>query len=103
MKLFSPQNANAFVFAVVDAKAREGVAPNYNCVPGESVDDCLAYLDRSGKRSPYSYPMGRYDENGRYCTYKPPLENVERLQHGRFCLHPLAQQEYEVYKRELTI
>ena len=98
MKFFSPQNANAFVFAVVESKAREGVSPSYHCVPGQSIDECLTYLDRSGKRNPYPHPMGRYDQMGRYCTYKPALEGVEGLQHGRFVLHPAAAQEYEKHR-----
>ena len=102
MNLFAPRNANAFVFAIVDGKSREGTKPDYSCVPGDSIDECLEYLLRSGKRSVHDYPMGRYDDQGRYCTYKSPLENVDRLMHGRFCIHPLAKQEYEVHKRELT-
>ena len=103
MKMFNPQEAGRFVFAVVDKGAREGTPPTYSTVSGPDIDSCHRSIEASKSRSAYPHPVGRYDENGRYCTYKPPLENVERLQHGRFCLHPLAQQEYEVYKRELTI
>ena len=102
MKIFDPQEANRFVFAVVPKNAKEGTPPNYTTVQGGDVESCMRSIDGSPNRSCYPHCVGRYDEQGRYLTYKPPLENVERLQHGRFCLHPLAQQEYEVYKRELT-
>jgi hypothetical protein len=34
--------------------------------------------------------MGRYDEFGRYMTYKPPVEGSTP---GRFVLHPFAEEE----------
>lgn len=103
MKLFSPQDANTFVFATVAMNAREGTSPDYKCVSGPDVETCLKQIDAAKLRSAYPHAVGRYDEQGRYCTYKPPLENVQRLQHGRFCRHPSAQQEYEVHKRELMV
>ena len=37
--------------------------------------------------------MGRYDDKGRYCVYKPPIEGVT---HGRFVIHPLVDEAYQV-------
>ena len=103
MNLFSPQDANTFVFAVVHNTAREGTKPDYKCVSGPDIETCLKQIDATNHRNAYPYVVGRYDEHGRYCTYKPPLENVDRLRHGRFCLHPLAKEEHEAYKRELAV
>lgn len=94
MKLYEPQAANHFVFATVSITAREGTAPDYKAISAQSIDAALNQLDASRLRSAYPYPLGRYDEHGRYCTYTPPIEGVTP---GRFVLHPLA---YEEHKRE---
>ena len=99
MKLYDRKNAGGFVFAIVDHKAREGTAPTYQCVAGDSVDTCELFLDTKNKRNAYPHCMGRYDDKGRYCVYKPPVEGVT---HGRFVLHPLADEAYQVEKRELA-
>ena len=49
MKLFSPQDANTFVFATVANSAREGTTPDYKCVAGPDVETCLKhYQNMSG-------------------------------------------------------
>jgi hypothetical protein len=99
VKLYNPQNANGFVFAVVDSKAREGTAPDYVCVNGGDVESCERTLDAQNKRSAYPHCMGRYDEFGRYLVYKPAIEGVSP---GRFVMHPLAEEAYQVDRRELN-
>ena len=92
MKLFNPQNANGYVFAVVAKNAREGTAATYVCVNGASLEACEASIDQKGQRNAYPYVVGRYDERGRYCVYKPAIEGVTP---GRFVMHPLADEEFK--------
>ena len=99
MKMYDRQNAGGFVFACVDNKAREGVAPTYKCVPADSVGSAELYLDSKNQRNAYPHCMGRYDDQGRYCVYKPPIEGVSP---GRFVVHPLAEEAFQVEKRELA-
>jgi len=90
MKLFEPQAANQFVVACVSISAREGTAPDYKTIAALDIESAMRQLDAAKLRSAYPYVMGRYDEKGRYMTYKPPIEGVSL---GRFVLHPLADQE----------
>ena len=90
MKLYNPENKNAFVFAVVPKNAKEGTQPTYQAVGGHDVEDCLRRIDNKGNKNAYQYPMGRYDEFGRYCTYTPPIEGVKP---GKFVLHPYAEDD----------
>ena len=89
MNLSNRNDANKFVFAVCPKGYREGTAPNYAAVSGASVEDALKSLDMQKLVNVYPHPVGRYDENGRYQTYCPPIENVKP---GRFVEHPLAAQ-----------
>lgn len=98
MKLFNPQAANQFVFAVVAKNAREGTPPEYKCCGSDSIESCEAFIDAKALRNAYPYVMGRYDADGRYCTYTPPIEGVKP---GRFVLHPMAEGERDTYERDL--
>lgn len=97
MKLFDPENANGFVFAVVSIAAKEGTPPDFRCIAGGDIEACLRSIDAAKLRNAYPHCMGRYDELGRYCTYKPPIEDVTP---GKFQLHPVAQIEYEDYRQQ---
>ena len=99
MKLYDPQKINHFVFAVVDAKAREGTAVSFMAVVGGDIEGCENIIDRNQKRNAYPHCMGRYDELGRYCVYKPGIEGISP---GKFIVHPLAAEEKKVYDRELS-
>jgi len=93
MKLFHPDSANKFVIAAVPNNAREGTDPTYVAVKAggiEQAEQSLLADQRAPMRSAYPYVLGRYDEKGRYMTYKPPIDGVTP---GRFVVHPLAQQE----------
>jgi hypothetical protein len=92
MKLYDPKNANGWVFAYAGKNAKEGAAPTYGCVQAESIEDAERYLEQKALHSVYPYPMGKYDEFGRYCTYKPPVDGIAP---GRFVLHPLAEEEHK--------
>jgi hypothetical protein len=89
MKLFEPKAANTFVFATVSATAREGTAPDYKAISATSLEGALNQLDAAKMRNAYPYVMGRYDEQGRYCTYLPAIEGGRP---ARFILHPFADQ-----------
>jgi hypothetical protein len=90
MKLFSPDCKNQFVFAVLPKAAKEGTAPAFRTIDAYDFDEASRKLDKFQLRNAYPYPMGRYDEFGRYMTYKPPIDGVTP---GRFALHPHAEEE----------
>ena len=90
MKLYEPEAINAFVIACLPNQAREGTAPDYKAFVANDVEGALCQLDAQKLRPVYPYVLGRYDEKGRYMTYKPPIDGVTP---GRFVLHPLAQEE----------
>ena len=90
MKLYSPENKNTFLFAVVGKKDKEGAQPTYKPVSGSDVESCLQIIDQRGSKNAYQHVMGRYDEFGRYCTYCPPIDGVTP---GKFVLHPMSEAE----------
>ena len=91
MKLFEPDAAESFVFAVVPMAAKEGVQPDYKCIRAGDMESALNQMD--GRVRPAApYCMGRFDHLGRYCTYCPPVEGIMP---GRFILHPAADGEYK--------
>ena len=91
MKLFAPKLATQICYAVVGLKDKEGTAPRYISIKAADFEVAEAALFRDGQKSAYPYPLGRYDEQGRYCTYKPPIDGVAP---GRYVLHPMAYQEW---------
>ena len=90
MKLFSPELKNQLVYAVLPKASKEGAAPSFRPVDAMDFDEAERKLDKYQLRNVYPYPMGRYDEFGRYMVYKPP---VDGLTPGRFVLHPYADEE----------
>ena len=92
MKPFDPELAGCFAYAVVAKNAREGTAPDYKPYKATSTESAERTIDQSGLRPAYPYVLGRYDEKGRYMTYKPPVEGVTP---GRFVLHPMADEEFK--------
>lgn len=90
MKLFSPETKNQFVFAVLPKAAKEGTAPAYRTVDAYDFDEANRKLEKFQLRNAYPYPIGRYDEFGRYMTYKPPVDGVTP---GRFVLHSHSEEE----------
>mgnify|MGYP003117535147 CR=1 FL=1 len=92
MKLYQPEAAESFVFAVVPMNAREGTAPEFKAVRAGDVESALNQLDAAKQRNAAPHCMGRYDHLGRYETYCPPVDGVKP---GKFLLHPYAQKEYK--------
>ena len=91
MKLFDKSKQNCIVYAIVAKAAKEGTAPTYQAFSGNnSLEDCEKTITDRGSRNAYPYPLGKYDEFGRYMTYCPPVEGIAL---GKFVLHPLAEQE----------
>ena len=91
MKLFEPEAAEHFVFAVVPMSAKEGAMPDYKCIRAGDMESALNQMD--GRVRPAApHCTGRYDHLGRFCTYCPAIEGVLP---GRFVLHPQADAEYK--------
>ena len=91
MKLFEPEAAEHFVFAVVPLASKEGAMADYKAIRAGDIESALNQMD--GRVRPAApYCMGRFDHLGRYCTYCPSVEGVMP---GRFGLHPMADAEYK--------
>jgi hypothetical protein len=90
MKLFNPESKNHIVYAVLPKAAKEGTAPAFRTVDASDFEEAERKLDKFQLRNAYPYPLGRYDEFGRYMTYKPPVEGGTP---GRFVIHPFAEEE----------
>jgi hypothetical protein len=91
MKLFEPEAAEHFVFAVVPMNAKEGAMPDYKCIRAGDMESALNQMD--GRVRPAApHCTGRYDHLGRFCTYCPAVEGALP---GRFILHPQAEAEYK--------
>ena len=70
MKLFEPEAAEHFVFAVVPMNAKEGAMPDFKAIRAGDMESALNQMD--GRVRPAApYCMGRFDHLGRYCTYCP--------------------------------
>ena len=91
MKLFEPEAAEHFVFAVVPMNSKEGAMPDFKAIRAGDMESALNQMD--GRVRPAApYCMGRFDHLGRYCTYCPGIEGIMP---GRFVLHPAADAEYK--------
>lgn len=95
MRLYNPEHAGCFVYAVAPKNAKEGSPPVYQPISGMDFDDCQRRIEQRGNRSIHAHPVGRYDDVGRYCTYCPSVEGV---QPGRFVLHPQAAREHKAHR-----
>ena len=92
MKLYEPEAAERFVFAVVANNAKGASAAEYKAAPGPDIE--TAFQNNLGARYQSAAPhcVGRYDHLGRFETYCPPVEGIRP---GRFVLHPRADEEYK--------
>ena len=95
MKLFNPSHADHFVFATCPKGYKEGTAPKYAPVKAVDVETAERQLFSERLINVYSYQVGRYDQQGRFMTFQPPVEGIRP---GKYIVHPLAQQEYETYR-----
>lgn len=92
MKLYNPQCVHQWVFAVVAQNAREGAQPTYATITAQDVESAEQQLHSQRMKNAYQHPMGKYDDLGRYCVYKPPIDGVSP---GKFVVHPSANLEYK--------
>jgi len=90
MKLYNPESKSHLVYAVLPKAAKEGTSPAFRTVDAYDFEEAERKLDKFQLRNAYPFPMGRYDEFGRYMTYKPPIEGSTP---GRFVLHPFSEEE----------
>jgi len=91
MKLFEPEAAEHFVFAVVPMNSKDGSLCEYKAVRAGDMESAMNQMDgRVRLAAPHC--TGRYDHLGRFCTYCPPVEGIMP---GRFVLHPAADAEYK--------
>lgn len=86
MELFEPRLASAYLWSCSEKKDR-AFPPKlvYRPTRSPAFDQLAVDHHQIG-----SYPVGRYDEIGRWCTYCPPIAGI----HGgleRYVLHPLAE------------
>jgi len=90
MELFDTRLANAYIWACSEKKDRS-FSPKqvYRGTQFPSFDKLAIDHIQIG-----DYPIGRYDELGRYHTYCPPLPNVAGGL-GRYIMHPGAYDAYE--------
>ncbi len=96
MKLYAPEHADKFVFAVIGKADREGSNAKFIAGSGGDAETALNDLVKQGWKPAAPHCMGRYDDFGRYCTYKPPVEGIFP---GRFVIHPQAQDEFKAANR----
>ena len=97
MDLFSTDKIGHYAFAVVPEGAKEGTPPNFEAIEAPGLEEAERTLSYMKKRNAYKHVLGRYDEQGFYCTYCP---SVEGIRPGRFVRHPLAEQARDdFYKR----
>jgi hypothetical protein len=90
MKLYSPETKSQIVYAVLPKAAKEGTAPAFRTVDALDFEEAERKLDKFQLRNAYPFPLGRFDEFGRYMTYKPGVEGVSP---GKFVLHPFSEEE----------
>jgi len=90
MELFDTRLANAYIWACSEKKDRSFPPKQVYRATQQPNFDKLA-IDHNQIAD---FPVGRYDELGRYHTYCPPLPNVAGGL-GRYIMHPDAYKAYE--------
>ena len=100
MKLYDPQLADQFIWQVSDKDDRTRppktryAADKANQWEHSTLKHSCVLVDDTG------HPMGKFDAQGFYCTYRPPIENVNGGL-ARYTRHPLAEEEAKTYERDL--
>ena len=98
MKLYNPNLAKQFVFAVCPKGYKEGTKPSFVASAGADTEIAEQALATERLVNVYPHAMGRYDEEGFYCPYTPPIEGIKP---GKFVRHPLAHQAKVEFDKEL--
>ena len=70
-KLYDPDSKNTFVWHVVPKNFKSGTASSY---VGTTTPSPQSLINQFVLVNPVQ--VGRYDEDGFYYTYKPPIEGV---------------------------
>jgi hypothetical protein len=85
MELFDTRLASAYIWACSEKKDRSFPPKQvFRGTQGSSFDRLAVDHNQIG-----DYPIGRYDELGRYHTYCPPLPSIAGGL-GRYIMHPGA-------------
>lgn len=85
MELYDPRLANAYIWACSEKKDRAMPQKQvFRPTQAPSFDKLSFDHNQIG-----DYPVGRYDELGRYHTHCPPIQNVAGGL-PRYILHPEA-------------
>lgn len=94
MKLYDPQHAGTYVWPMT--KGRPGEPTTYQLTHGDSADN----WEKQGWQLAGPYPVGRYDSEGYFCTYLPPLDGHHGGL-GRYVKHPGGAAAKSSYERDL--
>ena len=93
--LYNPNNANSYVWPMIPKNHKPGMSVTYQLT---REPDPKPWLDR-GWILCGPCQLGRYNAEGYYEVYKPPIEGVEPV--GRYIKHPLADAQQENHERDL--
>ena len=89
MKLYSPDAKGKYVWQVSDDKTRQ-----------------ISYSLTNSRTAPpnacYGHPMGKYDDQGMYCTFCPNVgaDDPKSPVAARYVVHPMATVERDRAQRE---
>lgn len=89
MKLYSPDAKGKYVWQVSDDKTRQ-----------------ISYSLTNSRTAPpnacYGHPMGKYDDQGMYCTFCPNVgaDDPKSPIAARYVIHPMATAERDRAQRE---
>ena len=90
MKLYDPSYANSYIWPMVP----KGAKPNEPCQYKATRDESPALWTDKGWTMAGPHCTGRYDMQGLFETYCPPVPGASGSQGlGRFIPHPFARDE----------
>lgn len=89
MKLYAPENKGKYVWQTADSKTKQ-----------------VGYSVTTGRTAPpdacYGHPMGKYDDQGMYCTFCPNVgaDDPRSPLAARYVVHPMATAERDRADKE---
>ena len=97
MKLYDPGSANDYIWPMVP----KGAKPTDPCQYKPTRDENPGLWTDKGWTMAGAHCMGRYDSEGLWQTYCPPVPGAHGAQGlGRFIPHPLAKTERDREKAQ---
>lgn len=89
MKLYAPENKGKYVWQTADSKTKQ-VGYSVTTVRTAPPDAC------------YGHPMGKYDDQGLYCTFCPNVgaDDPKSPIAARYVIHPMATAERDRSDKE---